>query len=473
VIDSVRRLRGRLAKLPDLVTTHTAYLDEAEGRQSRYYRVMCSLEKRGEHLTLDFSASSPQAGAVINCTESGLRSGALIAVLVSLAQEEDWCPAAVEQVVDVVGAPGTVVDAEWPAGCSMATMAGGFATTTAAAVCFAKLLGESDEMRDQAMAAWMGATGAIDIFGTDQTGSGFGTVLLDSMAGGTGARSWADGIDTGGFLRSMACVISNVEQYEARYPVLYLYRRQEPDTGGAGARRGGTGIGYAIAPHKTPRLDRVNPHFSGSDAPESVGLAGGYPAGANRVTLIRNAPLQDGRRSGRLPHGAEELSGRRRSLPGVAVLSLEASDILSVSASGGGGWGDPLDRAPAEVADDVRRRLVSGRWARRIYGVVIGADGQPDEARTAKRRTYIREARQRLTASASRSASDTGQPRAATYCRHCNRGVVATSVRRSLAEIGPRAGRPRTFDLQEDYCPICWGLLNTDRVPTDEAIIRG
>ena len=43
--------------------------------------------------------------------------------------------------------------------------------------------------------------------------------------------------------------------------------------------------------------------------------------------------------------------------------------------AGGGGWGDPLARDPAAVADDVANEKVSVEAARELYGVVIGADG--------------------------------------------------------------------------------------------------
>lgn len=57
-----------------------------------------------------------------------------------------------------------------------------------------------------------------------------------------------------------------------------------------------------------------------------------------------------------------------------------ASDWYS-AASGAGGWGDPLERPPAEVLRDVRRDLVSGEAAQRDYGVVIRGDAV-DEAAT-------------------------------------------------------------------------------------------
>ncbi|HEY1515596.1 MAG TPA: hypothetical protein VGL69_22025 [Solirubrobacteraceae bacterium] len=50
--------------------------------------------------------------------------------------------------------------------------------------------------------------------------------------------------------------------------------------------------------------------------------------------------------------------------------------------AGAGGWGDPLERPPAEVAADVRRELISLEAAERDYGVVI-RDDMVDEQATA------------------------------------------------------------------------------------------
>ena len=52
--------------------------------------------------------------------------------------------------------------------------------------------------------------------------------------GGAGARSWKDGIDTGGYVGSIYELAPNAEAYELQYPLLYLFRRHQPDSGGAG-----------------------------------------------------------------------------------------------------------------------------------------------------------------------------------------------------------------------------------------------
>jgi N-methylhydantoinase B len=50
---------------------------------------------------------------------------------------------------------------------------------------------------------------------------------------------------------------------------------------------------------------------------------------------------------------------------------------------GGGGFGDPAERDPELVADDVREGYVSREQAQAAYKVVVGVDGRLDAAATA------------------------------------------------------------------------------------------
>ena len=61
------------------------------------------------------------------------------------------------------------------------------------------------------------------------------------------------------------------------------------------------------------------------------------------------------------------------------VVALDPGDIIYVTSGGGGGWGDPWERAPQAVLDDVRQGKVSVETAARDYGVVIRADGRKFE----------------------------------------------------------------------------------------------
>ena len=487
-------IRRRLAELPDGRIRRVAYVDrEATDGSTVSHAVDLVLDKRGDRLVLDFGASSPQAPAIINSTRSGLMSGVLVGLLTTLVWDAPWCPAAIERSVEVRSVPGTVVDAAWPAGCSMATMAAGFAATTATAVAIGDLLARDPLLADRAMAAWAGAVGSVDVFGVDAAGTRFGTVLLDTMASGTGATARADGIDTGGFLRSMACVVANVEHTESLFPLLYLYRRQEPDTGGPGRRRGGVGASYAIIPNGVDQIEMVSPHFSGGIEPESAGLVGGYPGATN---LALSAPASGVRArftAGRGVGGPDEMPTPGIALPEVARLTLGADDVLQIITTGGGGFGDPIERVPELVAADVRSALVSGDEAMRIYGVALATDGSVDPAATTTRRDEIRQSRLGNDEPASHGDKHDGPPSADGWtaaptpegpvirCRRCGGVVAVADVADPLADVpavslplsaaGPHVGDGRTgvgFVLRQRCCPTCARSFEIERIQAKE-----
>jgi N-methylhydantoinase B len=466
IADGASHLRRRLMELPDGSASHIAILDRSDAGGAEIYEVRLRIDKHGDRLVLDFAGSSEQAPAVVNCTRSGLMSGVLIGVLTSLVWDAPWCPGAIERVIEVRSEPGTVIDAAWPAGCSMATMAAGFAVTTATQIGLAELLARSRRDAERAMAGWAGAVGSVDVFGRDGTGRPFGTVLLDSMACGTGATALSDGIDCGGFLRSIGCVVANVEQYEARFPVLYLWRRREPDSGGAGRRRGGAGVGYAVTPRGVQRIDTVSPHFSGTLEPESAGLLGGYPGAVNRVVLHQAAGVSASFADGRVPADASDLGGAAEILPGVARMALNADDVLEIATSGGGGWGDAIEREPERVADDVRARVVSVTRARATFGVELDADGEPDPTATDARRAAI--LRQRSARLGSPAPADRPQHEHESPDRAPRPPVAGwPAVSEPLTHSGPGV----RFPIEERYCPDCLALVSVERqvVEAEEA----
>jgi N-methylhydantoinase B len=70
-------------------------------------------------------------------------------------------------------------------------------------------------------------------------------------------------------------------------------------------------------------------------------------------------------------------------------VKVEAGDLLIADTWGGGGWGDPLERAASQVAFDVVAGLVTVDGAKR-YGVIVSADGVVDEKATEALRAKMR-----------------------------------------------------------------------------------
>jgi N-methylhydantoinase B len=83
-------------------------------------------------------------------------------------------------------------------------------------------------------------------------------------------------------------------------------------------------------------------------------------------------------------------------LPGkVTGFTMRRDDVLVMCTAGGGGLGDPLDRDPGNVANDVRYAYISADKARDTYGVMLSETGV-DETETLSRRQHLRSQRMHL-----------------------------------------------------------------------------
>ncbi len=383
---SESKLRARLRELPDGEWNHTSYIDY----DGTVYAIRVKMRKQADQLIFDFTESSPQAPAVANCTYSGLLAGVQAAVLAYLCYDIPMCPAGILRPLEIISKKGTIVDAAWPAGAAKATTAGSFVTTTAVSACLAKMLDASESHCSRLMACWNGASGQQELFGIDQRGQLFGSTMLDGMAGGSGARYDRDGIDTGGFVRSLGCAIANVETCEFRYPLLYLYRRQECDTGGPGKFRGGAAIGLAMTPHDVEEIATCVVHGCGIEQPASAGIAGGYPGSTTQFNIRRCTSVEQQLQRGRIPVEFAELDGVLEAKSSEETF-LKRGDVFERVACGGGGFGDPLERDPDWVLRDVQQGLVSRQCAEEIYGVMLSDDLKGvDRLRTKDKRESIR-----------------------------------------------------------------------------------
>jgi N-methylhydantoinase B len=216
------------------------------------------------------------------------------------------------------------------------------------------------------------------------------------MAGAIGAFPERDGIDTGGVHWEPKSIMGNVEEQEQTLPVLYLYRRELPGSGGAGRFRGGNGAAFAVVPHGVDEITHL-PAAAGFAVPTGAGLAGGYPACTNGFRLRVDTDVRARFEAGEMPTSLDLLGGRDIAVgPKERGLLQRADDVWEVRWCAGGGYGDPLERRPEAVAADVAEGRVDGAWARTAYGVAIEFNGgvaEVDAAATAALRENMRAAR--------------------------------------------------------------------------------
>ncbi|HVH00899.1 MAG TPA: hydantoinase B/oxoprolinase family protein, partial [Miltoncostaeaceae bacterium] len=169
----------------------------------------------------------------------------------------------------------------------------------------------------------------------------------------------------------------------------FLWRKEKPDSGGAGRWRGGNGAELAFVPHRTDGINLIT--ITSEVAVPGPGIFGGYPSSTNSFALVHDAKVADQiAASGRMPGDLDELSGEVDLVPAKSFDRRPTPDDVWVFAwAGSSGYGDPLQREPERVAEDVAAGRVTAEWAERAYGVVLAVDGAVDQHATATRRLEI------------------------------------------------------------------------------------
>ena len=141
----------------------------------------------------------------------------------------------------------------------------------------------------------------------------------------------------------------SLEISELTYPIIYREIRLSEDSMGAGRNRGAPGARVTYGPSHHPMTvvfaadGQVNP---------ARGVRGGLNGNTGEMHVI-------------------DAQGNTTRAPSVGAIELEAGSWLTGLELAGGGYGDPLDREPERVLDDVLERYVSLSCARDIYGVVF------------------------------------------------------------------------------------------------------
>jgi N-methylhydantoinase B len=385
-----KQVKARLAQIPDGEWTATSY---GEGIAEPFLRVRCSIRKTGEQLEMDFTGTSPQSVSSVNMGRQGTVSSAMNPFILMMCPDIPWNDGIFEAVTFTIP-EGSIINPNKPAAVSACVPAGANPlVVTAAHNALTKMFFTSDEMRPNALAAVSGSSQCFIMTGRDRDNEIYVVANMDSLAGGMGGSPSRDGESTAQNMWSVKTMIANVETLEMFNPMLYLWRDEVRDSGGAGRFRGGAGLRQAVIPWNTKEFLSIN-IGSGAEPRMSHGHSGGYPAAHTPVGAIRGAKIAgEWFAKGRMPRRIEDLAGEDEQLPGKGTTMIDADDVLYVYASaGGGGFGDPVEREPGLVLQDVLNGYVSPEMAYEVYGAVI-SDGSLDEAATAQRRDAIRKDR--------------------------------------------------------------------------------
>jgi N-methylhydantoinase B len=335
------RCRALVASLPDGVYAAEARLagHHLDGDEPVEIKVEVTID--GSDLTVDLTGCSLQRRAPIN----GRTLAAAVIAFKAITTPDAPINEGTLRALDIEIQEGNFMMATFPA----AMAAWGRALPTVVDTILKAL---APALPDSVPAAHLGVLGGpIIFFGVDpSTGARFVTQSIEG--GGWGARAGADG--QSGAVSVCQGDVRNapIEKMELRWPVWVKRRELRRDSGGPGTFRGGLGIETQVEGLVPGRWTLAD---MGRRAFPPWGLDGGRPGRASDTRL-------------RLPHEAE--------FRHVELIRAEvpAHAEAIVATAGGGGWGDPYDRDPARVLEDVRDGIVSIDGARRDYGVVIEPD---------------------------------------------------------------------------------------------------
>ncbi len=374
--DAEYLLREELKKIPDGRWSARGFLEW----EDNVYPVVTACVKKGDHLTIDFTGTDKQAPATVNMTYKANIAWQATTVATTLCWDIPWTIGGIERVFDLKAPLGTLANPEFPAGVSKSTTSFGLLTGSIIQIAMSKMIMCCPGIANKATGAWPGSKAQEELHGWNQYGIEFNADILDGMSGGGGARLYKDGVNTGGMNSAPRISISNVEEYEQQYPLLYIYRRELPDSGGAGVYRGGNGLDRMYVVHDKEKIDDVIMHSIGSKVPATMGLSGGQPASTNLFMLKRGSSIEKMFAVGILPGSYEEVDGTEEIYSGVEESTLSRGDVYRVLSNGGGGYGDPLGRSYELIQADYDDGQVTVPAVKDIYGCIIGQDGKVDVA---------------------------------------------------------------------------------------------
>src|SRR5262245_29119150 len=362
--------RELLARIPAGTHVWEDYAEHDGVDPPRLHAQRITMTKTEDRLILDFSGTSPQAKGPINhagdYADGVFLKKWLAPILRNLADTPERMAEldVNEGVVPLIDLrfppPGTLLTPVFPA------------PTNARTFVILRLLGILAGVLAKATGGRMPADQETirytGFHGIDPRGEFY--LMREVLGGGSGGRHYADGSDVVHIVPDSKNL--PVEFTETRFPLRVERLALAMDSGGAGRRRGG--LGYL------KEFRTLTGSFFLSVADRSIlacwGLAGGQAGQPFRVTVDPGGP-------------------RERVLPGlVDDEPIPAGTLVRVETTGGGGWGDPLEREPARVVLDVVQGKVSARAAREAYGVALvtdsGGEMSHDAAATAALRSELR-----------------------------------------------------------------------------------
>jgi N-methylhydantoinase B len=357
--------RAVLAGLPDGTYYFADYCDE-DGVGGDPLRLKLTLRIEGDSAELDFTGTDPQTLCSMNVPTGGHPRHSLILVgvyyVLSALSPNILLNFGTTRPFTCILPEGSVVNPAHPAAVGMRSL-------TCARLRSLVFGAFAQAAPERLPAAPAGSSSIINLAAEHPRTGRRVIAAVAPIVGGGGGMPHRDGTDGSG---ADAAYLKNspVEITESEAPVRILRYGLMPDTGGAGAHRGGLATVLEFT----------------TDAPDATVTA------RNRDrSIFRPWGVLGGRPGAPSTFALNPGTEREQDLRNTDLLHLSPGDVVRIVSPGGGGRGDPATRAPEAVLRDVQAGRLSLAAAERDYAVII-RDGAVDAGATAalRRRTEPR-----------------------------------------------------------------------------------
>ncbi|MGK7866191.1 hydantoinase B/oxoprolinase family protein [Falsiroseomonas sp. E2-1-a20] len=334
---AAERMLAEIRRIPDGVYLAETFVD-SDGVVDAPLRISLVVTRQGDELVFDLSGSSPPCQGPMNSVWATTCS----AVYLAMKHIFPDVPinAGTFAPLRVLRPEGTFLDARYPRPVS------GCAAEVSQRIAEAVFLAIVQALPGEVWAAPAGTSGNFALGGFDPARNA-GYVMYQITGGGYGGTQGADGL-TNGCSTIGISKTAPVEVIEQYYPVLFRRFALREGSGGAGMRRGGFGVHYEVELLRgEAKASFVMDH--GRFGPP--GVLGGGDGAPNVVKLHRGGTTT-------IPLHLSKDQG----------LRMQPGDRVEVMTPGGGGYGNPRDRDPALVAQDVRRGYYTAEQAKALWG---------------------------------------------------------------------------------------------------------
>jgi N-methylhydantoinase B len=322
-------------------------------------RIHVVVEKRGDTISFDFSASADQTKGPAN-VRPPLVKAAVGYVLISLVDPLIFINSGILRAFEIRTREGSVLNPRFPAPVNTYN-------ATVHAMVEALFSALSHVVPARARADGCGSRSII--IGGRSTSAGKTYVQYEIVGGGAGGRATKDGA-SGTSVNQSNAKIASIEIIESEFPTRVRRFELIKDSGGAGKFRGGLGI-------LREYINLADARFSIRSSKHVIPPLGAADGGPGRTGDLTINP---------------GMAGEKHLPTRYADYPLATGDIFRLETPGGGGLGNPHQREPAKVLADVTQGYVSQALAASDYGVAVVKSGRAwriDEIETARLRKHV------------------------------------------------------------------------------------